>query len=278
MMQNWSSGTGDGVLAALLAVLGLCVGSFLNVVIHRLPVIIDARRRAAEETATAYNLMGPPSACPACGHKLRLHEMVPVLSYVWLHGRCSACGWSISCRYLVVEMLGGVLPVLLVMSLESQLQAIAAIVFVWFAIGILFIDIEHHLVPDSLTLPLLWIGLLLSLGRVFVAPEGAILGAVAGYVAFWLIDRLGQLVWRRTVIGQGDFKLFSAIGAWLGWSSLPHVLLLASSLGAVIGVALIAGGWHERSKPLPFGPFLLVSATIVLMWGDLVSKWLRFLP
>jgi len=263
----------DGILAALLSVTGFCVGSFLNVVVHRLPIMLTSGS-VTEGKAQRFNLFTPRSACPGQGRTIVARENIPLLSYIALGGRCSACNWRIPVHYPAVELLAGVLPPLFVIALPSQQQAIAATFFAWSAICLAVIDIRHKLLPDALTIPLIWAGLLLSLGSIFTTPEQAIAGAVGGYVAFWTIDQAGRLLWRRVVIGHGDFKLFAAIGSWLGWPSLPYVLLVASCIGAVVGLALIAIGWHERSKPLPFGPFLVVGALLTMLTGQASARWI----
>lgn len=265
----------DGFLLGMLSVMGLLIGSFLNVVIHRLPIMIER-----DETAERYDLVQPPSTCPGCGHRIRPHENVPLLSWLWLRGRCAACGRAISVRYPLVEALGAVVPLVLAPRFGLTPELLAATVFAWAALCIVFIDLEHLLIPDAITQPLLWLGLLLSLRPTFANPRDAILGAVAGYGAFWLVDRVGRWTLGRTVIGQGDLKLFAATGAWLGWQFLPLVLIIASSAGSAVGLALIALGRHGLGRAIPFGPFLILGALVALGWGEpiLAWYWARLLP
>ncbi|MDA0340084.1 MAG: prepilin peptidase [Proteobacteria bacterium] len=261
-------------------VLGLLIGSFLNVVIHRLPSMADGQSgdngvtEIEGRSRRQLTLASPRSQCPSCGHRLRARENIPVLSYCLLRGRCSACNERISLRYPIVEILGAVGALGAVLMLGATPQGLAAMVFVWFAIAIAFIDLEHYLIPDLLALPLLWLGLGLNAFGLFVSPSAAILGAIVGYVAFWVINALAARVLQRTAIGNGDFKLFAAIGAWLGWEALAPSLLIASALGASIGYALLWSGRRPKGRPICFAPFLLVGASAVLFSGGRISIWL----
>jgi leader peptidase (prepilin peptidase)/N-methyltransferase len=256
-----------------LGLVGAVIGSFLNVVIHRLPVMIarDPPPSGSPDDGERYDLALPPSACPGCGHRLRPWENVPLLSYALLRGRCSACAAPIGWRYPVVEALAAAAGPLLTLHFGMTEQGLAATVFVWFAIAITAIDLRHLLIPDLLSLPLLWLGLLISTRNIFVASAPAIIGAAAGYLAFFVISRVGARVSGRAVMGGGDAKLFAAIGAWIGWSHLPEAAVIASLLGSVVGIALVLTGKQDRSQPVPFGPFLLAGGVAALLGGSLLS-------
>ena len=272
------------VLIGLAFVVGLCVGSFLNVVVHRLPRMLerDWRAQCAElaggvaEPAPAYNLVVPRSACPACGHHIGAHENIPVISWLALRGKCSACGVRISARYPLVELCGGVLAALAVWQFGGTPTAVAACVLLWTLLALTFIDFDTQLLPDDITLPLLWGGLLAQLvlpllGRTqptFVTSltEGVI-GAMAGYLSLWLVYWIFKLVRGKEGMGYGDFKLLAALGAWLGWQLLVPIILLSSVVGAVIGLALIAFRGRDHTVPLAFGPYLAIAGGVALFFG-----------
>lgn len=272
---------------ATIAVLGLLVGSFLNVVIYRLPVILEriwarqCREQLAIESSVTggqqpYNLVRPGSTCPACGHRIRAWENVPVLSYLYLQGRCSSCGTRISPRYPLVELTTAVLSVTTVIHFGFTPQAAAALGFTWTIIPLCMIDYDHQLLPDSITLPLLWAGLFLSLGGIFVDSHDAIIGALAGYLSLWFVYHAFRLITGKEGMGYGDFKLLAAIGAWTGWQALPVVILFSSLVGAVTGILLILLKGRDRSQPMPFGPFLAAAGWITLLWGqDLIDLYLH---
>jgi leader peptidase (prepilin peptidase)/N-methyltransferase len=273
-------------------VLGLLVGSFLNVLIHRLPRMVE---ELLDETidpgvegdshgasvfpgpppSSSLSLSAPASHCPNCGHRVRVTENIPVLSYVLLKGRCSACDWAIPIRYPVVEILGGAGALGCVLALGATPQGLAVMVFVWFAIAIAFIDMDHLLVPDLLSFSLLWTGLAVNATGLFVAPGDAIFGAMMGYLSFWVINAVATRVLGRAAIGEGDFKLFAAIGAWLGWQALAPSLLIASAIGAGIGYGLIWSGRMEKGRPICFAPFLVTGALVVLLSDGGVMNWLH---
>jgi leader peptidase (prepilin peptidase)/N-methyltransferase len=281
------------LLYAAVVLLGLIMGSFLNVVIARLPRIMEAEWRsecaelaaagtdapspagAAAETPPL-SLSRPASHCPHCGHRIRPWENIPVLSYLLLRGRCSACAGRISVRYPLVEALTALLSVLVVWHFGPSVQAVAALVFTWGLIALAFIDADTQLLPDDITLPLLWLGLVLSLVPVFVDSETAILGAVAGYFALWAMFHAFRLTTGKEGLGRGDFKLLALFGAWMGWQTLPQIVLLSAVPGALFGIALIASGRSGRDTPIPFGPFLAVSGWVNLIWGpDIANTYLR---
>jgi len=273
------------LLALTVAALGLLVGSFLNVVILRLPVMLerDWQTQCAELTGTAppaaaaVSLVRPGSRCPACGHAIRPWDNIPVLGWLLLRGRCRDCGSRISGRYPVIEAATALLSVAVILELGATPAGAAGLVLTWLLIALTVIDLDHQLLPDALTLPGLWLGLLLSLGGVFVAPGAAIIGAAAGYLSLWSVYHLFRLITGKEGMGHGDFKLLALLGAWLGWSSLPLVILLSSVVGAAVGIAMILGLGRHRDQPIPFGPYLAAAGWIALLWGEeLIGAYLRF--
>lgn len=271
------------LFAGLVFLLGLLVGSFLNVVVHRLPRMMEAEWRAqcAElrgepvDAGEPYNLAVPRSACPACGHRITALENVPVLSWLWLRGRCSACGASIGARYPAVELLTGLLSAAVAWKWGWSVQTLGALLLVWGLIALAFIDLDTTLLPDSLTLPLVWVGLLFNLDGQFASLHDAVVGAIAGYLVLWSVYWLFKLVTGKDGMGYGDFKLLAAIGAWLGWQLLPVTLLLASVVGAVVGIAMIVFVKHDRRVPIPFGPYLAGGGLVALFFGaDLTRAYL----
>ncbi len=273
------------VLAAVgWAVLGLIVGSFLNVVIVRMPVMLQREtdnfialeRDEAPPHSERYNLIMPRSACPSCGHQLTVMENIPVISYLWLHGRCRHCRAPISLRYPMVEILSAALPGWVIWVLGSGFTGIAALVMVWMLLAMTFIDMDIQMLPDDLTLPLMWLGLLVNLVGGFVPLDEAVIGAAAGYLMLWLVYWAFKLITGKDGIGYGDFKLLAALGAWLGWMMLPLIVLFSSATGAVVGLFLMLVRGHERDKPIPFGPFLAVAGLLALLYGQTVMDlWLR---
>ncbi len=260
--------------------LGVIVGSFLNVVIHRLPKMMERewRTQCAElnnqppEPAPRYNLLVPRSACPHCGHTIGAIENIPVLSYLFLRGKCKGCGAAISPRYPIVEFLSGVLSAYAAWHFGFGLAGLAAIAFVWALIALTFIDFDTQLLPDDITLPLLWLGLLLNLNNAYTSLPDAVIGAIAGYLVLWTVYWLFKLTTGKEGMGFGDFKLLAAIGAWLGWQMLPLVILLSSLVGAVIGITLIVFTKRGRNIPIPFGPYLAGGGLIALFWGQALTQ------
>lgn len=260
---------------ACAALFGLVVGSFLNVVIHRLPKMMEREWRAqcAElngqppPDTPPYDLVAPRSACPACGHRITALENVPVLSYLFLRGKCAACHAPISPRYPLVEALSGLLAAAIAWKFGVGLHAVAAFFLVACLIALTFIDFDTHLLPDDITLPLLWAGLLFNLHGGFASLQSAVIGAMAGYVALWSIYWLFRLATGKEGMGYGDFKLLAALGAWFGWQLLPAVILLSSLTGSIIGIALIVMARHGRNVPMPFGPYLALGGIAALFWG-----------
>jgi leader peptidase (prepilin peptidase) / N-methyltransferase len=269
----------------IAAVVGLCVGSFLNVVIHRLPRMLEQgwRTQCAElsgETtppAVRYNLLVPRSQCPACGHRIGALENVPVISYLFLRGHCLACNAPISARYPIVEIMTAALTVAAIVRFGATPAGIAASVFLWMLVALTFIDFDTQLLPDNLTLPLLWAGLLANLvGAVTaVTLRDAVIGAIAGYLVLWVIYWAFKLIRGKEGMGYGDFKLLAALGAWLGWQMLPLIVLLSSVVGAAIGISLVAFKGRDHQIPLAFGPYLAIAGAIALFFGKpLVALYL----
>ncbi|WP_022948275.1 prepilin peptidase [Methylohalobius crimeensis] len=266
----------------LIGVTGLLVGSFLNVVILRLPKMLerDWRRECLEfldqpideADGERFDLVYPPSTCPRCGHKIRPWENIPILSYLFLRRRCSVCGTRISPRYPLIEGLTAVMSFGVAWRFGADIQTLWGLVFTWGLIALTFIDFDHQLLPDNLTLPLLWLGLVLSLFEIFTDPPTAIMGAAAGYGLLWSVYQLFRLVTGKEGMGYGDFKLLAAAGAWLGWQMLPLMILLSSLAGAVIGVGLTFILGRDKNIPMPFGPYLAIAAWIALLWGKDLNR------
>jgi leader peptidase (prepilin peptidase)/N-methyltransferase len=263
------------VLTSLALFVGLCVGSFVNVVIHRVPKMLergweaqcaDLRGETLPE-APAYNLVVPRSACPACGHKITALENIPLLSWLVLKGKCSACKAPISARYPVVELLGGLLAAFAIHRFGAGLQGFAACALLWTLLALTFIDLDTQLLPDDLTLPLLWAGLIVNLSGVFVPLDSAVIGAVAGYLSLWAVYWLFKLATGKEGMGYGDFKLLAAIGAWLGWKAILPVVLMASVIGAVVGIGMKLSGALREGRYVPFGPFLAGGGAAVILIG-----------
>jgi leader peptidase (prepilin peptidase)/N-methyltransferase len=273
--------------AIVVALFGLLIGSFLNVVIYRLPVMLERSwsqqcRELLEADiadageAPAFDLVRPASTCPKCGHRIRAIENIPVISYLFLRGRCAACKVRIPARYPVIELATAFASVVTALHFGFSLQAAAALGFTWAIIPLCVIDYDRQLLPDNITLPLLWVGLALSLWGVFVDSHASIIGALAGYLSLWSIFHLFKLATGKEGMGYGDFKLLAAIGAWVGWQALPVVILFSSIVGAVVGILLILLKGRERSQPIPFGPFLACAGWITLLWGqDIISFYLN---
>ena len=257
--------------------LGLMVGSFLNVVILRLPVMLEAQwRRDCEEflnpdqpppDSEPFNLVRPRSHCPKCGHQISALENIPVISYVFLGGKCSACATRIPLRYPIIEAVTAAAYVILASHFGVEWKTLAAMVLAAALIALTVIDFDRQLLPDAVTFPILWIGLLLSTGNMFVDSSTAIIGAIAGYLSLWLTFQGFKLLTGKEGMGYGDFKLLALLGAWLGWQMLPLVILVSSLVGACIGILLILFRGHDRSVPIPFGPYLAIAGFIALIWG-----------
>jgi leader peptidase (prepilin peptidase)/N-methyltransferase len=301
----------------LVFVFSLLIGSFLNVVIHRLPIMLDREWRSQAEQilseqrtadggqsehvglksdlqhsgppasspqppAAPYNLFVPRSSCPKCGTMITAWQNIPVVSYLLLRGKCAKCGQKISPRYPIIELGTAILSALVAWKFGFVWYTGAALVLTWTLIALAGIDFDTQLLPDNITLPLVWLGLLLSLAPTIpdiglpVDTQSSIIGAVAGYLSLWSVYHLFRMLTGKEGMGYGDFKLFAAFGAWLGWKMLPLIILLSAFTGAVVGLALISVRRHDRNIPIPFGPYLAAAGWIALMWGDeLVGSYLR---
>lgn len=291
---------------SLIALLGLLVGSFLNVVIYRLPVMMEKEwaeyaveflRESkdkkeyeklqdaishlppeSKEPPEMFNLVLPPSHCPVCGHKIRPWENIPILSYVVLRGKCSNCKTKIHWRYPTIELTTGVLSTVIAVSFGLDLMTFLGLALTWSLISLSMIDFDHKLLPDQITLPLLWAGLLINLQGIIVPIEQAVIGAVAGYLALWSIFWIFKLLTGKEGMGYGDFKLLAALGAWMGWQALPMIIILSSLVGAAVGIGLIIALGRDKNIPIPFGPYLAAAGWISYVWGgDILSSYFYIL-
>ncbi|BCK65161.1 prepilin peptidase [Aeromonas hydrophila] len=268
---------------SLVFLFSLVIGSFLNVVIHRLPIMLEREWQAEylgyfnpeaqPQQEERYNLMVPRSACPHCGHAITAMENIPLLSWLWLKGRCRECQAPISARYPLVELLTSLLSLVVAATFAPGWGLLAALLLTWVLVALTFIDLDKMLLPDQLTLPLLWGGLLFNLTGGFAPLADAVIGAMAGYLVLWSLYWAFKLLTGKEGMGYGDFKLLAALGAWLGWQALPIVLLLSSLVGAFIGIGLILLRNHHQNKPIPFGPYLAIAGWIALLWGDTITRW-----
>lgn len=270
-------------------ILGLLVGSFLNVVIYRLPVMFKREWRVdccqyleenysakieldtSKEPSESFNLVKPDSTCPRCGHKIRAWENIPVISYIFLKAKCSNCNTPISLRYPMVEIFSAVTVSLCAWHFGFSLAGFAAIVLTWALISLALIDYDTQYLPDQITLPFLWLGLLLNLNETFTTIESSIIGAVAGYLSLWSIHHLFKLITKKEGMGYGDFKLLALLGAWMGWEFLPAIVIISSLVGSIIGISLILLKKHQREIPIPFGPYLAIAGWITLLWGNEIN-------
>lgn len=268
--------------------LGLLIGSFLNVVIYRLPIMLQRnwkheclvfldQKNSTTEPIKDFNLSTPRSSCPSCNHPISAIENIPLISYIFLRGRCKGCKTHISIRYPIVELTTALLSFLIAIKFGITIQTLASLIFAWTLISLALIDFDTQLLPDTMTLPLLWLGLFLSLFHIYVEPYQAIIGALVGYLSLWSVYWLFKIITKKEGMGYGDFKLLAAIGAWLGWQMLPLVIMLSAFVGAFIGLSLIAIKGRDKSIPIPFGPFLSIAGFIALMWGDYINEsYLQF--
>jgi leader peptidase (prepilin peptidase)/N-methyltransferase len=274
------------LLFVVAGLVGLAIGSFLNVVAYRVPLMMERAWRAQCKELEAqaftppphvtgdgrFDLWWPPSACPGCGAAIAPRHNVPVLGWLWLRGHCASCGLAISPRYPFVEAFAAVLGLTVVYVLGPTWQAVAALGFTWTLLALTLIDLDHKLLPDSITLPLLWAGLLLNLpivgGGTFATLTSSVVGAAAGYLALWSVYKLFKLVTGKEGMGYGDFKLLAAIGAWLGWQLLPVVILLSALFGSLVGLGLIVIGGRSSQTAIPFGPYLAAAGWIAMLWGE----------
>ena len=283
------------LFVTIACVFALLIGSFLNVVIHRLPIMMERGWReqceeimaapAAELPEGRYDLVSPRSRCPSCGHAITALQNIPLASYLLLGGKCAGCGSKIPLRYPVVEFVTALLSGIVAWHFGFGYEAAAAILLTWFLVAISVIDIDHQYIFDNVVLPLIWIGLFLSLfhpldgaGTLFIEPKAAIVGALAGYLSLWSVYQLFKLLTGKEGMGYGDFKLLAALGAWLGWGMLPLIILMSAVVGAVTGIMMIALRVQDRSKPIPFGPYLAAAGWIAMLWGqDIITWYLDFM-
>lgn len=265
-------------------VISLCIGSFLNVVAYRLPIMMRKQATAdyfeiTEQEAELeklqnqkpFNLMTPHSACPKCKTSIKPWQNIPVISYLWLKGKCASCKTHISARYPIVELATGLLGLVVAFEFGATLQTAIMLVFTYFLVALTLIDLDEYLLPDSLTLPLIWIGLLANSFGVFTSLENAVYGAVVGYLSLWSVFWLFKLLTGKEGMGYGDFKLLAAIGALLGWQALPLVILLSSAVGAIVGILMIIILGRDKNIPIPFGPYLAAAGFIAALWGQSIT-------
>lgn len=274
------------IFALFAFFIGLIVGSFLNVVIYRLPKMMELSFRhecsmldvqdseAASQQAPIFNLAVPRSRCPKCHQPISAVDNIPLISWLVLRGKCRHCGVSISARYPAIEMLTGLISSGIALHFGFSAQALLAILYAWFLITLFWIDADTYLLPDSLTLPLLWIGLIINISNTFTPLVSAVIGAAAGYLILWLVYWIFKLLTGKEGMGYGDFKLLAALGAWLGWQSLPLVILLSSVIGAIIGIAITVAAKRGWGTPLPFGPYLATAGLVVLLFGQQLQSLL----
>lgn len=271
------------------ALFGLMVGSFLNVVIYRLPVMLERewKRESAEALSQsdadntddeAFNLVTPRSRCSKCQSPIHAWQNIPVISFLLLGGKCSNCKTAISWRYPLVELITAVLTAIVAWHFfPSSYAALAAIGLTWALIALTGIDYDTYLLPDNITLPLVWLGLIANYFGLITSFESAFWGAIAGYMSLWSIFWLFKLITGKEGMGYGDFKLLAALGAWLGWEMLPVIIILSSLVGAVVGIALMVFANHEKTKPIPFGPYLATAGWIAMIWGaELNNMYLNY--
>lgn len=278
-----------------LFIASACVGSFLNVVIYRLPVMMmnqwrceceellaeDETQKKNAEPPAKFNLAWPPSRCPSCGHKIRFYENIPILSWLMLRGKCSQCQTPISIRYPSIELLTAALSTLIIWLLhgdapitpDNLLRIGAELLLLWGIITATFIDLDHMVLPDSITLPLLWLGLVLSIAGLGIAPNEAILGAVIGYLSLWSVYWLFKLLTGKEGMGYGDFKLLAVFGAWLGWQHIPVIILLSSLVGALLGILVLYLQKKGKETPIPFGPYIAIAGIVSWLWGEQIIQY-----
>jgi leader peptidase (prepilin peptidase)/N-methyltransferase len=261
---------------------GLLVGSFLNVVILRVPPLLEHDWKCqcqelleleSDESQRPPGIVFSRSHCPECGHGIRSWENIPLVSYIFLRGKCSACSTHISIRYPLVELITAILFVITIWHFGANLQGLTALLLTAFLIGLAGIDIDHQLLPDNMTIPLMWAGILVSFWSVHTDLATSVIGAIAGYLALWSIYHLFKLLTGKEGMGYGDFKILAALGAWMGWQMLPLIILLSSVVGAFVGLTLMALGKMNRDKPMPFGPFIAAAGWIALIWGDWIISY-----
>jgi leader peptidase (prepilin peptidase)/N-methyltransferase len=269
--------TNPAFFYVIIGITGLLVGSFLNVVIYRLPIMMEREWRAecsqlmkvatGDASVEKFNLILPRSACPSCGHKISALENIPIISFVLLGGRCRGCKNRISWRYPLIEATSCVLVLVIAFYFGPGIKTMAAILFTWALIALTMIDYDHQLLPDTITLPFLWLGILCNMFGMFTDVYSSLFGAIFGYLILWGVYIVFKLVTGKEGMGRGDFKLLAMLGAWLGWQMLPFIIIVSSILGSVVGVGLILFKAHNRSQPIPFGPYLALAGWLALLYG-----------
>ncbi|WP_301562581.1 A24 family peptidase [Pseudoalteromonas sp. KG3] len=277
-----------------VGLVSLCVGSFLNVVIYRLPLMMqrewqtecrvlladDLKPTKAANTEAAFNLVKPNSTCPKCKTAIKPWQNIPVISWLLLKGRCASCSNPISIRYPIVEMLTAILSLIVAYIFGATEQALLYILITWVLVALTFIDIDHMLLPDQLTLPLVWLALIAAVMGITISPTDAIIGAACGYLSLWSVFWLFKLITGKEGMGYGDFKLLAVFGALLGWQSLLTIVLLSSVVGAIIGIALLTIQGKDKATPIPFGPYLAIAGWVTLLWGTQIQafyfNWLGY--
>lgn len=277
-------------LLMVIGILGLIVGSFLNVVIYRLPIMMERewRMQCAEllkvpaqlSSNETFNLIQPRSRCPHCGHQITALENIPVLSYLWQRGQCTACRQTISPRYPLIEILSAMLAIITAWHFGFGWTLLAALILTWALLAASMIDFNHQLLPDSITLPLLWLGIICNLLGLYTDIVSSVIGAIAGYLSLWSVYWLFKLLTGKEGMGYGDFKLLAMLGAWMGWQALLLIVLLSSLVGAVVGISLILWRRHDRNVPIPFGPYLAAAGWLNLLWGENLTRayltWMNY--
>lgn len=268
-----------------VALFGLSVGSFLNVVIYRLPIMLKNEWRSDcknfleledDKPAEIFNLSKPDSRCPVCGHKIKIWENIPVLSYIFLGGKCSSCKTHISAQYPIIESVTGILSILIALKFGVSIETFFGLIFTWSLLALTMIDAKTQLLPDNITLPLLWFGILINTSNIFTDLQSSVFGAMAGYLILWSIYQLFKLITGKEGMGYGDFKLLAALGAWMGWAMLPQIILLSSLVGAIVGISLIIFKKQDKGSAIPFGPYLATAGWIAFIWGSEINQlWLN---
>ena len=267
------------IFITLIGLLGLMVGSFLNVVIARLPVMMEHEWQSQCDESynpneqSSFNLVTPRSRCPHCGHMITAIENIPVISFLFLRGKCRECHAMISFRYPFTEILTSLLSAIVALQFGVDWQTAAALVFTWSLISLSGIDFDHQLLPDSITLPLCWLGILVNIPALYIDLQSSVIGAAAGYLSLWSVYHLFKLITGKEGMGYGDFKLLAALGAWMGWQMLPFIIIISSLVGAVLGISLILFRGRDRNIPMPFGPFLAIAGWICLIWGKPITEF-----
>jgi len=280
--------TNNWLFFTIVTIVGLAVGSFLNVVIYRLPIMLENEWRSEckeyleleldskNNKTDIFNLSKPHSSCPKCQHKIRTWENIPVISYLFLRGKCSSCGVHISAQYPIVEAATAIFSVLIAIQFGVSLETLFGLIFTWALITLAIIDTKTQLLPDNITLPLLWLGILINTYHIYIDLESSVFGAICGYLILWSIYKLFKLLTGKEGMGYGDFKLLAALGAWMGWQMLPQIILLSSLVGAVIGISMILLKRQEKGTPIPFGPYLAIAGWIAFIWGaEINQSWLN---